>query len=100
MGLTKPNNYSNNELNIARMSDAIGHPIRTRMLELIIQNPMITQQDLLTKIPLSSSSALKHLSKLKSSELISSSYDVHFLRLELNKEKLEELNSFIRDLQE
>lgn len=100
MGLTKPNNYSNNELNIARMSDAIGHPIRTRMLELIIQNPMITQQDLLTKIPLSPSSALQHLSKLKSSELISSSYDVHFLRLELNKEKLEELNSFIRDLQE
>lgn len=100
MGLTKPNNYSNNELNIARISDAIGHPVRTRILELIIQNPMITQQDLLTKIPLSPSATLQHLSKLKSSELISSSYDVHFLRLELNKGKLEELKLFIQNLQE
>ena len=53
MGAIKPNNYNDTELNISRLTDAIGHPIRTRMLELIKQNPFITQTQLEILLPLS-----------------------------------------------
>lgn len=98
MGAIKPNNYNDTELNISRLTDAIGHPIRTRMLELIKQNPFITQTQLEIMLPLSRNAIYNHLNKLKKAELVTENYQTHFFPLEINWSKVDTLKIFLEDL--
>jgi len=98
MGAIKPNNYNETELNISKLTDAIGHPVRTRILELIKNNPMITQTNLTDILPLSKNSTYRHLSKLKNAELVIENYHIHFFPLEINWSKVEDLKGFLDEL--
>lgn len=98
MGAIKPNNYNDTELDISRLTDAIGHPVRTRMLELIKQNPSITQTQLDILLPLSRNAVHNHLNKLKKAELVIENYRTHFFPLEINWSKVNILKTFLEDL--
>ena len=47
MGIIKPNNYSKNELNFAKIAGALSHPVRNRIIELLLTEEVVTQNKLL-----------------------------------------------------
>ena len=98
MGAIKPNDYNATELNISKLTDALGHPVRTRILEIIKQNPYITQTQLDVLLPLSRNAVYNHLSKLKNAELVIENYNIHYFPLEINWTKVEYLKSFLEEL--
>lgn len=96
----RPNDYSTEEENIAIVSDALAHPIRKRIVDLLIANPGLTQKHLFNCLPLSPSSIFQHLNKMRAAGLINENYGVHYFPLTLNSEKLEELQGYLNKLLE
>jgi len=94
----KPNDYNAEEQNVAIVSDALAHPIRKRIVDLLKENPGLTQKHLFHCLPLSPASVFQHLNKMRQAGLINEHYGVHYFPLSLNMKKLEELNEYLSKL--
>ena len=91
----KPIDYSTEEHNIAIVSDALAHPIRKRIVDLLKENPGLTQKQLFQNLPLSQTAIFQHLNKLREAEVIYFTYNVHYFPMTLNYKKLEELKIYL-----
>jgi response regulator of citrate/malate metabolism len=88
MGIIKPNNYSKNELNFAKIAGALSHPVRNRIIELLLTEEVVTQNKLFQIINLSKASLNRHINYLKTAKVIECEYSIHFDILKLNKSTL------------
>jgi len=70
MGLTKTDNYTTEQVELAKMIKALGHPARIAILQSIIQAEKCICGDLVTEIGLAQSTISQHLKELKSIGLI------------------------------
>jgi len=97
MGLTKPNNYSDDELKFTAISKSIGHPARERIIELLIDGQFVRNVDLPVYLNLSQSMVTKHLDSLRRVELVGTIYEVHYDILYLKEETLEYYNQKLQE---
>jgi len=95
MGAIKPNNYTKNELNIALIADAISHPLRARMIEILSTNQSMRNIDFVNQFKMARTTIHNHLSKLKQAGLIDFEYSIHFYEVKLQYAKFDDLQSFI-----
>lgn len=96
MGLIKPNNYDHTEVYFSRIANALSHPARRRVIQLIQDGEFVTQTTLTRFLNLSQTAVNRHVSILKRAELIACDYAVHYDLLRLNEKTLEEFEEEVR----
>lgn len=70
MGLTKTENYTEEQLQLSKMMKVMGHPARVAILQSIIETESCVCGDLVTEIGLAQSTVSQHLKELKAAGLI------------------------------
>ena len=70
MGITKTENYTVKQIELAQMIKVLGHPARIAIIESIISTDSCICGDLVTEIGLAQSTISQHLKELKSIGLI------------------------------
>lgn len=95
MGIIKENNYTEEEMEISQLFDAISHPARKRILDLLKERYVLRNIDLSDILNLSPTAVMNHLNKLRDSRIISVEYFIHFHVLSLNKERLKKIVSYL-----
>lgn len=76
MGASKTQQYNQHELAFAKLSLALAHPARVRIMQIIDKEEFIRNIDLLEPLNLTKSTIHKHIKKLKDANLI----ELEFLR--------------------
>lgn len=95
MGIIKPNNYTEKELTVALVADALSHPLRTRIISMLHENHFLRNVDLADLFKLTKPTISNHLYKLKSAGLIEYAYHTHFYEIRLNSDRLKIIRKFI-----
>lgn len=52
------------------MFQALGHPARLALIQMLVKSPGMTQRDLMTKMPLASSTIREHLQVLRGAGIV------------------------------
>lgn len=98
MGLIKPNNYSKEEVKFSRIANALAHPARTRIIELIQEEILVTQTSLVSHLNLNKASVHKHINCLRRADLLLNKYRIHYDVLYLNSEPLKQFEKRLQNL--
>ena len=70
MGLTKTEEFTRAQNDIATIAKAIGHPARVAILEFLAEKKSCVCGDIVDELPLSQSTVSQHLKELKNAGLI------------------------------
>lgn len=66
----KGETYTENQLNLARLGKALGHPVRIAILQLLLSKSCCYHGDMAEELPIAKSTLSQHLNELKAAGLI------------------------------
>lgn len=98
MRLIKPDNYPSQEIHLSKIANALSHPFRRKILELITTGEICTRTEILGYSKLSKVAVYNHVQILKSANLLESTYHVHFEELRLNYSTLNEMKNYMDEI--
>jgi DNA-binding transcriptional ArsR family regulator len=75
MGLTKTEEFTKTQNDLAALTKALGHPARIAILQFLIQKSACVCGDIVDELPLSQSTVSQHLKELKKVGLIKGDID-------------------------
>jgi DNA-binding transcriptional ArsR family regulator len=75
MGLTKAEEFTKAQNDLAMLTKALGHPARVAILQFLIKTKSCVCGDIVNELPLSQSTVSQHLSELKKAGLIKGDID-------------------------
>jgi DNA-binding transcriptional ArsR family regulator len=75
MGLTKTEEFTKAQNDLALIAKALGHPARVAILQYLIQSKSCICGDIVDELPLSQSTVSQHLKELKNAGLIKGNID-------------------------
>jgi DNA-binding transcriptional ArsR family regulator len=75
MGLTKTEEFSKAQNELASLAKALGHPARIAILQFLIKSRSCVCGDIVDELPLSQSTVSQHLKELKKAGLIKGNID-------------------------
>ena len=75
MGLTKTEEFTKAQNDLAGLAKALGHPARIAILQFLIKSETCFCGDIVEELPLSQSTVSQHLSELKKAGLIKGEID-------------------------
>jgi len=75
MGLTKTEEFSKTQNDLATLAKALGHPARIAILQFLIKSKSCICGDIVEELPLSQSTVSQHLKELKNAGLIKGNID-------------------------
>jgi DNA-binding transcriptional ArsR family regulator len=75
MGLTKTEEFTKAQNDLAVLAKALGHPARIAILQLLIKTKSCVCGDIVDELPLSQSTVSQHLKELKTAGLIQGDID-------------------------
>jgi DNA-binding transcriptional ArsR family regulator len=75
MGLTKTEEFTKAQNDLAVLAKALGHPARVAILQFLIKSKACVCGDIVDELPLSQSTVSQHLSELKKAGLIKGDID-------------------------
>lgn len=75
MGLTKTEEFTKAQNELAMLSKALGHPARIAILQFLIKTKSCVCGDIVDELPLSQSTVSQHLGELKKAGLIKGDID-------------------------
>ena len=75
MGLTKTEEFTRAQNELAALTKALGHPARIAILQFLIKSKTCFCGDIVDELPLSQSTVSQHLSELKKAGLIKGDID-------------------------
>ena len=75
MGLSKTEDFTKTQNDLAILAKAMGHPARIAILEFLIKSKACICGDIVDELPLSQSTVSQHLSELKKAGLIKGNID-------------------------
>jgi DNA-binding transcriptional ArsR family regulator len=70
MGLTKTEEFTRSQNDLALLAKALGHPARIAILQFLIKSKQCVCGDIVDELPLSQSTVSQHLNELKKAGLI------------------------------
>lgn len=70
MGITKTEEFTKAQNELAAISKALGHPARVAILQFLIKTKVCVCGDIVDELPLSQSTVSQHLKELKNAGLI------------------------------
>jgi len=98
MGLTKTQNYTEEQLQLSKMMKVMGHPARIAILQSIIKTKTCVCGGLVTEIGLAQSTVSQHLKELKSVGLIQGTIEGTSMCYCINVDSWNELNKQTNNL--
>lgn len=75
MGLTKTEEFTKAQNDLAVIAKALGHPARVAILQFLVKTRTCVCGDIVEKLPLSQSTVSQHLKELKNAGLIKGEID-------------------------
>ncbi len=75
MGITKTEEFTKTQNDLAVMAKALGHPARVAILQFLASQPSCVCGDIVEELPLSQSTVSQHLKELKKAGLIKGNID-------------------------
>jgi ArsR family transcriptional regulator, arsenate/arsenite/antimonite-responsive transcriptional repressor len=75
MGLTKTDNFTLEQNELAQLAKAIGHPARVAIIEYLVQQDNCVCGNIVEAIPLAQATVSQHLKELKNAGLITGSVE-------------------------
>ncbi len=75
MGLTKTEEFTKTQNELAAMTKALGHPARIAILQFLMKSKSCVCGEIVDELPLSQSTVSQHLSELKKAGLIKGDID-------------------------
>lgn len=87
--MDKNNTYSNNQVKIARIAKAMGHPVRIYILELLSKQSCCYSGDISEVLPIAKSTLSQHLKELKEAGLIQGEIEPPKIKYCINRENWE-----------
>ena len=75
MGLTKTEEFTKTQNELASMAKALGHPARIAILQFLMKSKSCVCGEIVDELPLSQSTVSQHLSELKKAGLIKGDID-------------------------
>jgi DNA-binding transcriptional ArsR family regulator len=75
MGLTKTEEFTKTQNELAVLTKALGHPARIAILQFLIKSKSCVCGDIVDELPLSQSTVSQHLKELKNAGLIKGDID-------------------------
>ena len=75
MGLSKTEEYTKTQNEIAALAKALGHPARIAILQYLAENKSCVCGDIVDELPLAQSTVSQHLKELKQAGLIKGEID-------------------------
>jgi DNA-binding transcriptional ArsR family regulator len=75
MGLTKTEEFTKTQNDLAAMAKALGHPARIAILQFLIKQKSCVCGDIVDELPLSQSTVSQHLNELKKVGIIKGDID-------------------------
>ena len=75
MGLTKAEEFTKSQNDLALITKALGHPARIAILQFLIKSNSCVCGDIVDQLPLSQSTVSQHLKELKNAGLIKGNID-------------------------
>ena len=75
MGLTKTEEFTKTQNDLASLAKALGHPARIAILQYLIKSKSCICGDIVDELPLSQSTVSQHLKELKNMGLIKGNID-------------------------
>lgn len=75
MGLTKTEEFTKSQNDLAAMAKALGHPARIAILQFLIKQKSCVCGDIVDELPLSQSTVSQHLNELKKVGIIKGDID-------------------------
>ncbi len=98
MGITKIENYTADQVELAQLLKVLGHPARVAIIQSIIRTNTCVCGDLVTEIGLAQSTISQHLKELKSVGIIQGTIDGTSVCYCINAEKWNQLKSVLSEL--
>lgn len=98
MGLTKTENYTSSQVELAQLLKVLGHPARIAIVQSIIRTDTCVCGDLVTEIGLAQSTVSQHLKELKSVGIIQGTIEGTSVCYCINAEKWNHLKSSMNEL--
>lgn len=98
MGVIKDNYYSPEEIHLAKIGKAIGHPARKKILDRLMNGNLCRNIDLSKELNLSVPCIASHLQKLREAGLIKEVYHIHYHEIHLNVRGFELLKLYLSEL--
>jgi DNA-binding MarR family transcriptional regulator len=95
MGAIKPNDYSQNDINLSLIARAMAHPARIRIIRILREEKYYRNIDFSTRLNLSTVAVKDHIDKLKDAGLVGIHYLPHHYIIFLHNNKLHHLSGFI-----
>jgi predicted transcriptional regulator len=91
MGAKKTHQYSASELHSASIANALSHPARIRILNILKEKPFVRNVDLVKELDLVKSTVNTHLYKLKKAELVVLEFKSNCYLIRPNHQKIENI---------
>ncbi|HUH75082.1 MAG TPA: metalloregulator ArsR/SmtB family transcription factor [Chitinophagales bacterium] len=95
---TTVKSYTENQIDIARIAKALGHPARVAIIEYLISVETCICGDIVNELPLAQATVSQHLKELKNAGLIQGSIEGNAICYCVNEETLEKFNNFIQHI--
>lgn len=94
----KPNNYTLEDLEVTIIGEAICHPARKRIIQLLKANKNLTNARLSKILNLSKPTVTGHLLKLSDANIVSYKYNIHEFKIKLNTDGFNKMEQFISEM--
>src|SRR3954466_8936601 len=96
MGLSKTEEFTVKDNNIARYAKALSHPARIAILQLLLKRSTCVCGDIVNELPLSQSTVSQHLKELKESGLIKGEIDGSRICYCIDEDAWEKANTVLK----
>lgn len=97
MGASKPNSYTEKELQISTIARALAHPARINMIQILREFKTYRNVDFARALKLSPTAIGNHIDKLKDAELVDIYYGPHHYLISLRSANLNRLSLFLEE---
>ncbi len=94
MGLTKTQNYTAPQIEIATLTKALGHPARMAIFEHLLKVNTCICNDIVSELPLSQPTVSQHLRELKNANIIQGNIEGNAICYCLNPETINKLKTY------
>lgn len=98
MRAIKPNNYTLEDFQVTIIGEAICHPARKRIIQLLKSNRNLTNTKLSKILNLSKPAVTGHLLKLSEANIINYKYNIHEFKIKLNTDGFKKMEQFITEI--
>ena len=98
MGTKKKEYFTDHQVDLARFSKALGHPVRIAILQLLNSQSCCYHGDMAEELPIAKSTLSQHLNELKDAGLIQGTITAPSVKYCINRENWELAKSLMNEL--